>query len=248
MIKDYGVLNTFAILGIVFFVVNLVGAFFIITPPEGFKPQGWTPPATKNGVAVRSFTPSEALKTPQLYMVIVAFMCATAAGSMMIPMAKILGLQPGSGLTKEAAVAGVMIISAFNSFGRLFWGAISDRLGRKRTLLILLVIAAASILGVSFTKAYLMLAFIAIIGFSYGGFLGVFPALTADFWGTKNVATIYGLILLGFGVGAVASSYIVAYFSASKAFLTAFVIAGVAAIVGFAIIAFLKPPKHASEK
>lgn len=248
LINTYGVLNTFSILGIVFFIVNVVGAFFIISPPEGFKPEGWTPPASKDGVATRSFTPAEALKTPQIYMVIAAFMCATAAGSMMIPMAKILGLQPDSGLTKEAAVAGVMIISAFNSFGRLFWGWFSDRLGRKKTILILLVIAAVSILGVSFTKAYLMLTFIAIIGFSYGGFLGVFPALTADFWGTKNVATIYGLILLGFGAGAVASSYIVAYFSALKAFSTAFIIAGVAAVVGFVIISMLKAPKLTSEK
>ena len=204
-IKAYGVLNTFSILGVLFLIVNILGSFFIIAPAEGYKPQGWTPPAPKDGITAQSFTLSEALKTPQLYMVILAFMCATAAGSMMIPMAKILGLQPDSGLTKEAAVAGVMIISAFNSFGRLFWGWISDRLGRKRTLLILLVIAAVSIVGVSFAKAYLMLAFIAIIGFSYGGFLGVFPALTADFWGTRHVATIYGLILLGFGVGAVAS-------------------------------------------
>ena len=114
-------------------------------------------------------------------------------------------------------------------------------------LLILHVIAALSIVGVSFTKAYLMLAFIAIIGFSYGGFLGVFPALTADFWGTKSVATIYGMILLGFGAGAVASSYIVAHFSAAKAFTTAFVIAGIAAVVGFVIMAMLKPPKLKAE-
>jgi OFA family oxalate/formate antiporter-like MFS transporter len=247
LINSYGVLNTFSILGVVFLIVNIAGAFFINNPPEGYMPQGWTPPAPKDGIIAQSFAPSEALKTPQFYMVTLAFMCATAAGSMMIPMAKILGLQPDSGLTKEAAIAGVMIITGFNSFGRLFWAGISDKLGRKRVLLILLVIAALSIVGVSFTKAYLMLAFIAIIGFSYGGFLGVFPALTADFWGTKSVATIYGMILLGFGAGAVASSYIVAHFSAAKAFTTAFVIAGIAAVVGFVIMAMLKPPKLKAE-
>ncbi|HHW00406.1 MAG TPA: OFA family MFS transporter [Clostridiaceae bacterium] len=247
LIEKTGVLKTFSILGILFFFVNLIGAFFIKNPPEGFKPKNWTPPAAKDGIISQNFTPSEALKTPQFYMITFAFMCATAAGSMMIPMAKILGLQPDSGLTKEAAVAGVMIITGFNSFGRLFWGWASDKLGRKKTLLVLLIVAAVSIVGVSFTKAYLMLAFIAVIGFSYGGFLGVFPALTADFWGTKYVATIYGMILLGFGVGAVASSYIVAYFSASKAFSTAFIIAGVAAVVGFIIISSLKAPKLKAE-
>lgn len=237
------VLSTFAILGSLFIVVTVLGSFFIKIPPEGFKPEGWTPPVPKDGIITQNFTPMEVIKMPQFYMVIFAFMCATAAGSMMIPMAKILGLQPGSGLTKEAAVAGVMIITGCNSFGRLFWGWFSDKFGRKNTLLILLVITAASIICVSFAKGYLMLAFIAIIGFSYGGYLGVFPALSADFWGTKNAAQNYGMVLLGFGVGAVASSYTIAYFSTIKAFSTAFLIAGIAAFVGFVIILLLKAPK-----
>ncbi len=244
LIKSFGVLTTFAILGVIFVIVTLIGSIFIKNPPEGFKPEGWTPPAPKDGIIHQNFTPTEVLKTPQFYMIIVGLMCATAAGSMMIPMAKILGLQPDSGLTKEAALLGVMIITGCNSFGRLFWGWVSDKLGRKNTLLILLVIAAASILCVAFVKAYLLLAIIAVIGFSYGGFLGVFPSLTADFFGTKNVATIYGMILLGFGVGAVASSWTVAALSATKSFSTAFMIAGIAAVVGFVVISMLKAPKE----
>lgn len=247
LIKGYGVLNTFAILGVLFVVVTVVGSIFIKNPPEGFKPQGWTPPPAKHGIIAQNFAPLEVLKTPQFYMVTLAFMCATAAGSMMIPMAKILGLQPTSGLTKGEAVMGVMIISACNSFGRLFWGWASDKLGRRNTVLILMVIAGLSIMCISFVTSYLMLATIAVIGFSYGGFLGVFPALTADFWGAKYVATNYGMILLGFGVGAVASSYTVAYLSQKGAFSTAFLIAGIASGVGFLIMLLLKAPKLKAE-
>jgi OFA family oxalate/formate antiporter-like MFS transporter len=159
-------------------------------------------------------------------------------------MAKIHGLQPDSGLTKAESVAGVMIISACNSLGRLFWGAVSDKLGRRRTLMVLLVITGLSIISVSFTSGYLMLLVIAIIGFSYGGYLGVFPALTADFWGGRYVATNYGMILIGFGIGAVASSYVVAFLSQTKNFSTAFLIAGIAAAVGLVIVVLLKPVKQ----
>lgn len=242
LIKHYDVMTTFTVFSILFVAVTVIGSLFIKSPPKSFVPAGWTPPTANNNFNTRNFKPSEVLKTPQFYLVILAFICATAAGSMMIPMAKILGLQPNSGLTKEAAVAGVMIISACNSFGRLFWGGVSDRLGRQRTILILLVLAGLSIIGVSFVNGYLMLAVIALIGFSYGGFLGVFPAMTADFWGPKYVAINYGMILIGFGVGAVASSFTVAYLSQLKAFSTAFLIAGIASAVGIVIMLLVKAP------
>ena len=244
LIGNIGVLKPFAFLGVIFVVVAFVGSIFIKNPPEGYKPKNWEPSIKNGGHVVRDYLPGEVLRMPQFYLVTLALMCATAAGSMMIPMAKILGLQPDSGLSKGAAVAGVMIISGCNSFGRVFWGWISDKIGRKQTILILLVLTGIAIVTVSFVKAYLMLVLIAVIGFSYGGFLGVFPALTADFWGTKSGAQIYGMVLLGFGVGAVASSYIVAHFSKTKDFQTAFIIAAIAAIVGIAIVSLVKTPRR----
>lgn len=241
IIKDTGVLKTFAVLGIIFVVVTFIGSFFIKNPPEGFKPEGWTPPAPKNGIITQNFTPFEVLKTPQFYMVTFALMFATAAGSMMIPMAKVLGLDRG--LTVASATLGVTIIGGFNAAGRVFWGWVSDKFGRKNTILVLLLIAGISIVVVAFVKAYLVLVFIAIIGFSYGGFLGTFPAMTADFWGTKNMATNYGMVLVGFGIGAAVSSFTVAKLSATKSFTLAFIIAGIAAVVGLVIIYFLKSPK-----
>ena len=82
------------------------------------------------------------------------------------------------------------------------------------------------------------------VGFSYGGFLGVFPALTADFFGIKNMGMNYGMVLMGFGIGAVASSYVAAYFKElSGGFLVPFLIASAAAAVAAVLTAFLKPPK-----
>jgi len=243
LMDSAGVMATFQWFSLIFLVVTVVCGIIIKNPPQGFKPEGWTPPAPKEGAAIRQdLTPGQTLRTPQYYMVTLAMLLACAAGLMVIPFAKILGTD--GGLTPEVAAVGVMIISGFNSAGRLFWGWVSDRLGRKATLIILMVIAAAAAPVAALVKGAWVLVLIGAVGFSYGGFLGVFPALTADFFGIKNMGMNYGMVLMGFGIGAVASSYVAAYFKElSGGFLVPFLIASAAAAVAAVLTAFLKPPK-----
>ncbi|AEV67632.1 L-lactate MFS transporter [Acetivibrio clariflavus] len=242
VIPSLGVLKTFGLLGVVFIVICTLGSFFIKNPPEDFKPAGWNPPTPKDGQNSKNFLPIEALKTPQLYLTAAALLFATTAGSMVIPMAKVFGLS--NGLAESVAAAGVLIIGACNSLGRFIWGLVSDKFGRKNTLIVLLIITAVSIIALSFVPKALILFMFAVVGFTYGGFLGVFPSLTADFYGTKYVATIYGIVLSGFGIGAVASAFIVGELSKIKAFSTAFAIAAVAAAISFVIVLTLKAPKE----
>lgn len=239
LIANVGVLETFKWFALIFLVVTIICGLIIKNPPAGYAPKGWTPPEKKNVV---NFPPSQVLRTPQFYIITFAVMLACGAGLMVIPFAKVLGID--GGLSDAAATAGVMVIAGFNSFGRLFWGGVSDKLGRKKTLLLLLLIAAVSIPFAAIVQGYFILILIAVVGFSYGGFLGVFPALTADFFGIKSMGVNYGMVLLGFGVGAVAASYVAGYFrDLSGGFITPFLVAAGAALAGAALVAFLKQPK-----
>ncbi len=244
LIATVGVMQTFQWFAGIFLVVTVVGGLMIKNPPQGFAPAGWTPSVK---VAAQNYSPKEVLKTPQYYMITFAMLLACAAGLMVIPFAKVLGID--SGLDPEVATIGVMVITGFNSFGRLFWGWVSDKLGRKRTLLLLMIVAAVAIPFAAVVQGYLVFVLIAIVGFSYGGFLGVFPAITADYFGTKSMGVNYGMVLLGFGVGAVAASYIAGYFKEiSGGFLIPFLVASGAALVAAVLTAFLKLPKEKTEK
>jgi MFS transporter, OFA family, oxalate/formate antiporter len=258
LIKSVGELQTFAWLGVIFVVVCVGCSFLVRNPPAGWVPAGWTPKASKHKIIAQDFSPMQMLRTPQFYLTTCTLLLACMAGLMMIGFASPIAV--AKGLSIEAAAGGVMVISIFNSFGRLFWGWVSDRLGRRLTVMILLVATAGIILLVNWVSGYMILALIAVVGFSYGGFLGVFPAITADFWGSKNMGVNYGIILLGFGIGAIASSYIAGYFKnlatikevvdgATKVVGTdltkmqpAFIIASAAAIAGLILMALLKPP------
>ncbi len=264
LIGSVGELQTFMWLGIIFIVVTVIGSFFIINPPVGFKPEGFVPKKSKSNLIQQDFTSLEMIKTPQFYIVTVTFLLACMAGLMMIGFTAPIAI--AKGLTAEVAATGVMTIALFNAFGRVFWGWLSDKIGRKNTLLLLLLITAGVILLVNMADGLMLLVLIAVIGFSYGGFLGVFPVLTAEYWGIKNMGSNYGIILLGFGIGAIVSSYIAGYYKnisnvvemvdgVKKVIGTdlskmqpAFIIASAAAILGFLLLVTLKHPKEKSLK
>ncbi|MDR2531641.1 MAG: OFA family MFS transporter [Oscillospiraceae bacterium] len=203
-----GEFKTFMVLGIVFLVVCSAGSIFMKNPPANHIAA--SVPAGTVIKGARNYSPSEMLKTPQFYLVVFSLLLACMGGLMMIGFAKPIALEKG--FDEKAAAVGVMAISMFNSLGRLLWGIISDKLGRKNTILILLAGNAVLSLLVNAAEGYFVFILIAFIGFFYGGLLSNFPSLTADLFGAKHMSVNYGIVLLGFGVGAVISSQIAGHF------------------------------------
>ncbi len=245
---EVGELKTLMVLGAVFLVVCTVGGLFLKMPPKDFAV---APKSAAASGAPRiqgaDLTPKEVLKTKRFYLITATMMFACMGGLMMIGFAKPIATAKD---LAETATIGVLIISICNSMGRLFWGILSDKLGRKRTMLILLAGSGTASLFVGFAEGYVIYLVIGIIGFFYGGILGTFPALTADLFGSKNMATNYGLVLLGFGAGAIISSYTAGYFKDIAAqdinlMTPAFLIAAAGAFLGLILMSIALKSKKA---
>ncbi|MDD2484875.1 MAG: OFA family MFS transporter [Eubacteriales bacterium] len=236
---------TFRVLSIIFIVVCSIGGIFMKNPPEAIA--GDSTQSAVSASTIPDLTPREVLKRKEFYIMAFAFMMACMGGLMMIGFAKPIAF--AKGLT-EVAMVGVLIISLCNSMGRLFWGTMSDKIGRKRTIIILLMGSGCMSLLVSAANGYWIFVLIGFIGFFYGGFLSNFPSLTADLFGAKHMATNYGMVLMGFGVGAVISSYIAGYFKNLAVdnidlMFPAFIIAAACAAVGILLMLTLKiKPKN----
>jgi OFA family oxalate/formate antiporter-like MFS transporter len=242
---------TFRILSVIFLVVCTVGSFFLKSPHGNDVP---TPPAAQ--AAAKSYTPSEMLKTPWFYIIIFTFMLACMGGLMMMNFAKPIAEardlveNPATGLMEPSrfVMIGVLAITMFNSVGRLVWGMVSDKLGRKNTIIILLSGNALLSLLVTSAHGVFVYILIAFIGFFYGGFLSTFPSLIADIFGTKHMATNYGIVLLGFGTGAIIASQIAGHYRTLAAaagndidlMFPAFLIASCCAAGGIVLMVILK--------
>ena len=241
-----GELNTFLVLAIVFFVVCTTGSFFMRTPPPNYLiglPGSAT--ATKGETSVntsKNYLPRETVKTLRFYLISITFMFGCMGGLMILGFARPIAVANG---LEATATIGVMAATMSNSFGRLFWGAVSDKLGRINTLIVLLSISAFLSLFINMANGNWIFLLITLIGFVYGGLLSNFPSLTADIFGAKNMAANYGLVLLGFGIGAIISSQIAGYFKnlASEnidLMLPAFIIASCFALIGVIMMFVLK--------
>ena len=199
--------GAFRVLSLIFAVVISICSFFLKSPHGADKAN--IAAATK-AVYKKQYTPKEMLKTPQYFLMLFSFMLACIGGVMMINFARQIAI--GKGL-EEWAIIGVMVVTLCNSAGRLTWGAVSDKLGRHKTIVVLLSGSVVLSLLVNSVNGIWVFALIACIGLFYGGIFSNFPALTADLFGVKHVGANYGLVLLGFGAGSVIAGQIGGHFA-----------------------------------
>jgi MFS transporter, OFA family, oxalate/formate antiporter len=205
--------TTFMWLGIVYFVVVVVAAQFFRKAPDGYAPPGWTPSVQLQTIrSVREYTLGEALRNPRWYVLWLILALNVTAGAALISVAAPLA-HDFTGVALTTASALVVTISIFNGVGRLFWGWVSDFIGRPFTFMSLFVIQIAAfalmpLIGVG--QFALLFIPASIIGFCYGGGFGTMPAFAADFFGPKNAGTIYGAMLTAWSAGAIVGPILIA--------------------------------------
>ncbi|MGE5373275.1 MAG: OFA family MFS transporter [Solirubrobacterales bacterium] len=202
--------SAFLIPGIIYLIAVVLGAQLMIVPPAGYKPEGWEPPVAAGGAASGGdFSPGQMMKTYQFYVMWFMYLFAAMAGLMVISYAKDIGLYLANLYTTPELVAAaanaVTMIAIFNALGRIIWGTVSDKIGRKTTLTAMFLLAALAMFGMSkIAMGYgSFLALCSVIGFCFGGFLAVFPSLTAEYFGTANMGTNYGVVFMAYGVAAI---------------------------------------------
>ncbi len=258
LIQNLGLASTFTIYGVAFAVMVIVGGIWMVFPPAGWKPAGYVPPEAaamkKKNIGLRDFTSTEMLGTYQFYFIFLTFVFSAGAGLMSIGLMKLYPMQAlmETGMTEAqaSAVAGTamaVFFSLANGLGRILWGTLSDILGRKTSIIIMT--ATQGILVILFTymagNEVLLYIGATLIGFNFGGNFALFPTITADTFGAKNVGQNYPFVFLAYGVGGILGPMLGGRLGDLGNFPLAFTISGIAVLIG-TILTFLVRP--ASEK
>ncbi len=251
LIEITGLSGSFIVYGIALAAFVLIGGIWMKFPPEGWQPEGFEANgnmATEDDS--REFTSGEMLRRPQFYLIFLTFAFSAGAGLMTIGLMKLYPMEAmqdaGIPLAQASAIAGTamaVFFSLANGLGRIIWGAFSDVIGRKAS--IILMTGTQGVIVILFTymagNEYLLYLGATLIGFNYGGAFALFPTITADTFGAKNVGQNYPWVFLSYGVGGIFGPILGGVLGDMGNFPLAFTISGITVLFSTLLISMVKP-------
>ncbi len=182
----------------------------------------------------------EMVKTKNFPLLWIAYLFGTMSGLLVIGLARDIGIEL-AGLSPSTAATAVSAVAIFNATGRLFWGTLSDKIGRIKVVTILFGITTVCMVLKSVLSLNIISYFLTLGGvtFCFGGFLSVYPTITGDFFGLKNLGSNYGFMYQAYGIAALVGPLISA--AAGNLKLT-FIISAILSLIGLIISLFIRSP------
>ncbi len=203
LIAEFGIEAAMKGLGFVFAVAIVAGGLLSMRCPPGFVPEGWTPPAKSVQRADRNWRAM--IASEEFPSMIALLMCGAVAAMMILAHAYSIARNQMGFTAADASVA-VSVMALANTFGRIFAGTLSDKLGRLAALTLGIAFSLAGLASLAFAgpeRPPLFYAGLVSVGMAFGSFMGVFPGFTAEVFGSRNNSVNFGIMFAGFAVAGV---------------------------------------------
>ena len=233
---DVGVMQTFIVMAMIYFVFMMAGSFTYRIPATGWTPKDWSPaPAqlTNTMITQRHVHVKQVFKIKQFWLLWGVLCMNVSAGIGVIGMSspmlqevfggQLIGLdktfaeldKPQLAAIAAVAAGFTALLSLFNIGGRFIWASLSDLLGRKKTYIVFFVLGGLLYISVpgsalAGNKVLFVGAFCLILSM-YGGGFSTAPAYLADLFGAQMVGAIHGRLLTAWATAGILGPVIVNY-------------------------------------
>jgi OFA family oxalate/formate antiporter-like MFS transporter len=212
MIESSGYADTFLYFGIGQGLVVIVLALMMVRPPHAAAPAG----KKKNPNVLQTtanFTPSQMVRKPVFWVMYVMFVLVAAGGLMataqMGPIAKDFEIDGVKfnvmGMILPALTFALAIDRVLNGLTRPFFGWVSDQIGREKTMFIAFALESVGIIALYYfgRDPIMFVILTGLVFFAWGEIYSLFPATTADTFGTRNAAGNAGLMYTAKGTASI---------------------------------------------
>lgn len=249
LLAHFALQKSMLIFGIAFVILVCALAQLLVNPPPGYV-AGATPAGAGSAApkpAASNVTPVEMLRQPLFYLLWIIYFIGAGAGLMVI--SSISGMAKTS--MGHLAFIAVAVMAIGNAGGRILAGMLSDRIGRRGTLFLVLLFqavlmfAAIPVTGAQNMAGIVVVVVAALIGANYGANLALFPSYCKDLWGLKSFGINYGLLFTAWGLGGFALSALAQRLVAASqgSYRSSFITAGVLLLIGAGLTFLIKPPQ-----
>ncbi|MDR1954638.1 MAG: OFA family MFS transporter [Candidatus Methanoplasma sp.] len=241
LLSTIGVPSTFAAFGIAFLFICVTASFFIKNPSENYVVK-----KTPSANAQKQYTPKEMLRSRSFYLITLSLFFILPAYFILNPLFMSLGM--ARGLEEEIALMGVMITGICSATGRLMITWLSDHVGRMTAMLMIFAFTLTGVVLVIFAENLLFVVCLALIAFGFGGAAGIYATVTSDHFGTKNMGSNYGFVMLGFGASALIFPFLSTGITVGGDYTLSFVICAASCIASFVCMLLLRSSYRSRNK
>ena len=251
IIDTIGWRYVFIYVGAAMGIMAVFAAFCLPVPPAGWKPAGWTPPAPAPGAAARKtrdYTYQETFRTPQFWLLYVAYFCAAFAGLMVI--GHIAGHGIDQGLSSMVAAGAASWLAIFNAVSRILIGLVADKTGTRASFvgIFILQVVAMLLLYPSGSVYWALWIVAALIGWNYGSMFTLFPATCLQYFGPTSQGTNYGLLFTAWGLAGFAGPFVGGWLKdMTGTYYIPFIVGAAVVAISTFITALVKPPAKLDE-
>lgn len=211
LMANFGVSNTFYILGIFYFIVMLIAAQFIKKPRANELPKAVVKKASHFSLTGQNMTANEAVKTPIFWALWLMFFINITTGIGLVSAASPMA-QSMTNMSVSVAALMVGILGLFNGFGRLAWATLSDYLGRPKTYSAIFILDIVMLIILVLCKTPIIFALALCLLLScYGAGFSVIPAYLGDVFGTRELGAIHGYILTAWAAAGMVGPVLLSY-------------------------------------
>ena len=146
------------------------------------------------------------------------------------------------GISAEGAASILSLIGVSTIVGRVSFGMASDRMGRKLTgVTSILLQTVAMIWFIWARELWMFYGFALVFGFAQGGFAPSMGALIGDTFGLGRIGAIFGVLEVGFGIGAAIGPVLGGYiFDVTHSYTAAFIVGAVVMFAGTVLVALIR--------
>ena len=233
--------TTLMAMGVLMAALLFAGSFAFRLPKPGELPAARAAAAAEGP----QFTLGQMLRRPSFWLFFLWAVCLSAAGLVVNAQARGIARTVNPDMDAGALSLAVGLISVCNGLGRVLFGALFDRRGRKAAMSLVLASFAVGngllLLALRGAPSLLLPGFV-LIGLGYGGGPTMSASVTRSFYGRKNYPVNFSVVNLNLLVGSFASTAAGGIFDATGSYTTVFALLFVLIAAALAAMLAIRKP------